>query len=225
MEKSTEFRNREELLLRLGRKLLVDHGFMGLQIESIASQTSSSRATVYKHFRTKEEFASKIVLDSARSRFAAIEKAHSFDGTTRERLLALLMAEEQFATQHPDQYPSELIVRVSGVLAATAPDTQASLNELDLGIRSLFSSLIEQALRQGDLPTGCSAIELLDGIMAMCLGIQLWNWLGTNQRPSKVYALSPTSIQRLLDGYQWQPLTAAWPYEECGHRIRAFLNN
>ncbi len=135
VEKPKEYQDREELLLDVGRKLLVSQGFMGWQMESIATQTSLSRATVYKHFRSKEELATKIAFDSSQLRYASLKKALSFSGTTRERMLALLIAEEQFASQHSDRYPSELIVRVSGVLAKSRPDIQSISSEMDLRIR------------------------------------------------------------------------------------------
>ncbi len=225
MDKSKEYQDREELLLDVGRKLLVSQGFMGLQMESIATQTSLSRATVYKHFRSKEELATKIAFDSSQLRYASLEKALSFSGTTRERMLALLIAEEQFASQHSDRYPSELIVRVSGVFAKSRPDIQSTSSEMDLRIRALFGSLIEQAVRQGDLPTDCNSDDLLGGIMALCIGVQVWNLLGITRFATNRFVLSPTFIQRMLDGFQWRPLADQWSYDECTQRILQFLKN
>ena len=225
MEKTTEHQKREELLLGLGRTLLVEHGFVGLQMDSIASRTNFSRATLYKHFRTKEDLASKIVLDSARLRLAAIDKAHQFSGSTRERLLALLMAEGQFSIQNPDRYPSELILRVSGILAGMQPESKTALCELDIAIASRFQSVIAEAICRGDLPTACDGKEILDCLMAMRLGTQVWKWLSGKESSANPEMRTSAWIQRMLDGLQWRPLVADWPYEESTRRILAFLDN
>lgn len=225
MEQTTEYQKREELLLGLGRQLLVEHGFVGLQMESIASRSSFSRAIVYKHFRSKEELASKIVLDSAQMRFTAIDKAYQFSGTTRERVLALLLAEEQFSVENPDRYPSELILRISGILSGIQPDSNTSLRELDLGISSRFVSVVEEAIGRGDLPSECNPIETLRSIVAICIGLQVMKLLSREAISADSKTLTTPSIQWLLDGLQWQPLGKDWPYEASTRRILEFLNS
>jgi AcrR family transcriptional regulator len=225
VEPTTEYQKREERLLGLGRQLLVEQGFVGLQMESIASRSSFSRAIVYKHFRSKEELASKIVLHSAQLRFAAIDKAYQFSGNTRERVLALLLAEEQFSIQNPDRYPSELILRISGLLSGAQPVISTSLNELDLEIASRFVAVVEEAIGRGDLPPGCNANETLRSIMAICIGLQVLKLLRRNEFSADLKTLTTSSIHLLLDGLQWQPLGKDWPYEASTRRILAFLNN
>ncbi len=59
--------------------------------------------------------------------------------------------------------------------------------------------------------------------MALCIGVQVWNLLGITRFATNRFVLSPTFIQRMLDGFQWRPLADQWSYDECTQRILQFF--
>ena len=62
--KQREIREREQLLLRVARKMLIEQGYSGLSMDQLAEATEYSKGTVYQHFSTKEDLVTALAIES-----------------------------------------------------------------------------------------------------------------------------------------------------------------
>ncbi|MDH4361855.1 MAG: TetR/AcrR family transcriptional regulator, partial [Nitrospirota bacterium] len=53
--KKREYTQRESLIIDAARKLLLDRGYLDLNMDQIADVTEYSKGTIYQHFSCKEE--------------------------------------------------------------------------------------------------------------------------------------------------------------------------
>ena len=67
---------RDELILRVARELLLEKGYLGLTMDRIAKATEYSKGTIYQHYSCKEEVVIALAIQTAEIR-----------GTVRQRIL------------------------------------------------------------------------------------------------------------------------------------------
>ena len=53
--KQREFEQREQLILKIAREMLIQQGYLGLRMDHIADRIEYSKGTIYQHFPNKEE--------------------------------------------------------------------------------------------------------------------------------------------------------------------------
>ena len=111
--KQREVRQREKALLGIARKMLIEQGYAGLNMDRLAEATEYSKGTIYQHFSSKEDLITALAVESSEQRLALMAKARTFRGRPRERVLALGLADELFVRLHPHYFGSELIIHMA----------------------------------------------------------------------------------------------------------------
>jgi len=208
-----ERKERADLILRVGRKLLLERGYLGLTMDRIASATEYSKGTIYQHFRNKEEVVLALAIETAEVRVAFFERAATFRGRPRERMSAVGLAAELLVRLHPEHLRSELIVAASSVRDKVSSERQAELQGCEHRCMGIAAGIVRDAVAAGDLvlPEGSTPETLSFGLWSLCYGSfvliateQLH--LGPLGIREPLLALAQ-SQQRLLDGYGWAPLS------------------
>ena len=83
-------------ILEAARDLIVDEGFAGLRLEHVAARAGVGKATIYRHFSSKEALALELLLELA-SPHIAVEEV----GDTRAELLAAVTNPIRALTESP----------------------------------------------------------------------------------------------------------------------------
>ncbi len=155
------------------------------------------------------------------------ERAASFDGRPRERLLAAFEAEEVFFRLHPDHYRALQLIRVASQLAR-APSRRDTLARCESRRIALLMDIIRDGISSGDLALGAERRpeDLAFIIWSLAFGTRaLMNTLAaTSQlRIGDGFETLRRYADDLMDALGWQPLSPAWNYARTRARIRREL--
>src|SRR3954470_7377874 len=99
IEKPVVGRNR---ILLEARPLFVARGFNAVSMQQIADAVGVNKATLYHHFRDKEELFLEVVREEIERATISMQAVLCMDGSFRERLLALTSS--LFATTQIDYF-------------------------------------------------------------------------------------------------------------------------
>lgn len=223
--KERALREREELFLKVARRLLIEKGFHGLTMDRIAEETEYSKGTVYLHFSCKEEVILELGKRSRKQRLDMILRSVAFEGRPRERIMAVGVAVELHARLHPADIRIWEIMNAESIVEKIPADRQSDLKASDLAVNDILIGLVNDAVACGDLELrpGDTAGDIAfglwaitDGGFAAILGGVPLDNLGLKDP----YATLFKNCHLLGDGYGWRPLLREWDYDATLRRIR-----
>lgn len=223
--KQREIQERELRLLDVGRKMLVEQGFAGLNMDRLAESAEYSKGTVYQHFSSKEDLVAALAVQTCDERARLFQKALAFKGGTRERFMAVGMADELFVRLHPHYFRSEMVVRLADLGDRVSPERLAAVDASERNCCGNVLELLREAVACGDLPLapGQAPQDVLFAVLALSIGANhaMFNYQSLLQRMEIASPLAAyrEATQTLLDGFGWKPLRAEWNYEETLRRI------
>ena len=223
--KAREQQQREELILGVARELLLERGYLGLTMDRIAAGTEYSKGTIYQHFPNKEEVVSALALQTAEKRTAFFERAATFGGRARERMMAIGEADDLFMRLYPHHFRSEKIIDVHSLRAKTSEKRQSALQACDLRCTAVLVGIVRDAIAQGDLELGPEDTpeSVTFGLWSMAFGSHLIETMGVDLR-EKGFGHPREMLFRnysvFLDGLDWKPLTREWDWEATSRRIQ-----
>lgn len=149
--KKREIIRREHLILDIASRLLIKGGYHGLTMAQIANKANCSKGTVYKHYKCKEDIIVALATESVDKQRALIERAVTFQGRPRERMLAVGEATHLFSQLYKEDsrifqiMNGEAITQKSSELFLSRMRTSANIT---LGV---MTSIVRDAILQGDL--------------------------------------------------------------------------
>ena len=199
--KQREIRERDQLLQRVARKMLIEQGYSGLSMDQLAEATEYSKGTIYQHFSTKEDLVTALAIESMERRVELFLRAEKFVGRSRERMLAIGVADEIFSRLETHHYRSESACFGSVV------------------------RIVQSGIDQGELPKEVDPRELVYSVFTMALGTHMTAlhycpMLKEFEIRDPVKVLL-RGIHILLDGFEWKPLRVDWDYGVTYQRICA----
>lgn len=223
--KERERARRDELILDTAREILLERGYLGLTMDRIATATEYSKGTIYQHYSCKEDVVVALAIQTADKRSAMFDQAATFQGNTRERMLAVGVAAALFVARYPDHFRSEQIARTPSMRDKICPERAARLERCELRCMGIAGGIVRDAIAAGDLalPEGSTAEELTFGLWAMTFGTFtiIANALFPVEDlgvPDPLGALNRNQ-HILLDGYGWKPLSTAFDYAATQAKI------
>ena len=220
-----EFRRREADFLDLARRLIVEHGFPAFGMDRLAEATEYSKGTVYQHFSSKEDLMSALAAQSMVRRVHMFAKALQFDGSSRERMAALGVAEELFFRLNPLYYRSELVIKFAAMENRVSAERTATLHQLEQECFTGLLSLTEQASAAGDLtlPPPLKPADMCLGFWALSTGlfgaVQSYAPMLSRFGVNKPVAGFRRMFEGMLDGLGWRPLTSEKDWAKTYQRI------
>ncbi len=222
--KQRELYEREQLILDTAQKILQHEGLQSLTMDRVAAEIEYSKGTVYNHFCSKEEIISGI---SCRCMINLIEmfgRARDYPGNHRERIAAIGVAHSLYAQLHPAELQNMQIIKSSAVREKIAAEKQQQLLQLEQQVTGIVLDIVKDAMRDGDLPTDqpCLPDSIVLGLWTMGYGSNLlhlsgipFDQLGMQQPLEMVWLNS----HKLLDSYQWQPLSSSFDIKKLRDRL------
>lgn len=215
--KQREIAKRHTLFLEIARNILEDEGYHLLSMERIAEVAEYSKGTVYQHFTCKEEILIQLCNEEMSQLLDLFKRAAEINGTNRDRIFAIAYAHQHWC--HTDQNcpsnrsKSELQQQLlmHGVLDKVTESSLKVHDELQFAIIGLVNSIVEQAIRDGDLSKSkhLRASEIVYGLWSLSTGSQ---FLQASELPLKEFGIRDPDMTLLrtmnlmLDGLNWQPL-------------------
>ncbi len=155
------------------------------------------------------------------------ERAATYQGRPRERLAALIEAEELFFRRHPYHYRALQLIRIASQFGRP-PGRRDGLARCESRRIALLTGIIGDAVREGDLafagerrPEDLAFIlwSLAFGTRALMNTLVATSQLGIRDHLETTLGF----VDDFLDALGWQPLAGEWDYEDTRQRIRREL--
>ena len=219
-----KWQEREAPLLDLTHHILEEEGFAGFNMERLVKASDVSKGTVYNHFSSKEDCLAALCIRGMHSLADMFRRARAFDGTSREKALAIHFAYRLHLKMHPTLSMSLISARTASFAEKTSPERAEKLRQGDSELFVLAFEVIQDAARAGDL-------ELTDDMQQVVITFLNWSVsYGINMLAStgfdpavsqmleeKNIALMGANV--LLDGIGMKPLSKDWDYRASWDRI------
>lgn len=221
--KQREIRERDQLILDAALDILRREGFATLSMEKIASAIEYTRGTIYQHYRNKEEILAAICINNMQIMASMFDRALTFKGKTRERMLAVMLAYELYIQLHPENFQDFQIIKNEAIRDKVSVDRQQALNDLESHVVRCIAQVVREAITSGELTLNdVSPEELVFGLWAMAFGavsLQFSDIPLENLGIHNPLRIARAHARRLLDGYNWPPLSTEWDYDKTAEQI------
>lgn len=222
--KQREVREREQLLLQIARKMLIEQGYAGLSMDQLAEAAEYSKGTIYQHFESKEDLVTALAIESMERRVELFLRAEQFIGRPRERMLAIGVADELFSRLEVQHYQSEFIIKLANLRDRASTQRQQALEQLENTCFGCVVRIVESGIENGDLPRGTNARELVYSVFTMALGTHMTSLhfcpMLVEFQISDPQRVLLQGIHILLDGSEWQPKRLEWDYAKTYQKIQ-----
>lgn len=222
--KQREMREREALFLDIAERLLHEGGHQALTMDRIAELAEYSKGTVYQHFKCKEEVLINLCWRGLEVLGDLFERAATFDGNGRERMLACLLAHRLYAGLHPLHFDMINTVKAGGVKEKLSADSLQRHAERAQRVHATIAGIVFAARQRGELPDDprLAPMELVYGLWSLSFGgltLQTFDIdfaeMGVADPDRALEVLASCA----LDGVGWRPLSSEHDYATSAARI------
>ncbi len=209
--KQREIDQREKQILSLARPILVREGFQSLSMERLATEMEYAKGTLYNHFPNKEEIVAALAIESLELRRAMFEAASLTSPLSRQRLMAIGLACDLYATDCAEHFAVEQMLRNAVIWEKSSAKRQALIQQCELRSMSIVAGVVRDGIVAQDLilPSSMKAEEFVFGFWALTYGSH--SLMATSPSLPDVGVLDPIRSIRyhgwtLMNGYNWKPL-------------------
>ncbi len=226
--KQREIEQRESLILNVAREMLVQQGYLGLRMDSIADRIEYSKGTIYQHFPNKEEIILALANQALVKRSEMFSLAVTLRKTPRERLSAVGAAAELFVELYPHFFQVEQIIRINSVWEKTSEKRQKVMRSCESRCMAIISGVVRDAVAHGDLvlPPDVTPEDIVFGLWSINIGA--FSILSSSDSLQEIGIRDPvlalrTNINLMLDGYEWKPLSTEVDYHHVLDTVKREL--
>ncbi|MDR4493994.1 MAG: TetR/AcrR family transcriptional regulator [Nitrospirales bacterium] len=222
--KKREYAQRQTLIIDTARKLLLDVGYIDLNMDRIAEITEYSKGTIYQHFSCKEEILVEMLIQSAKKCGTFLGRGSRFQGTPRERMAAMALGYDLFIRLNPDHFKSKLLLQNESIRRKASPVFQKNLEKAEQDNMGIVSEVLREAVEQGhvQLRKDVTTEEVSFGLWTGAFGAYVLMFsemnlqaLGISDPRKAVW----NNIHALLDGFGWHPLFQDLNWDQTKSRI------
>ncbi len=210
---------REALFLDTAEGMIAESGFMKLQMGPLAAACDYATGTLYQHFQSKEDLLLALASREFEVHLDFFRKVERWQGgTTRERMIAIAVAELEFARRHPQHMKLKHYVLTEAVWEQTSEVRRTEALACSGPMSEIVNRIVRDAVEAGDLDTrGLSLTAISLGPWSLCEGMTA---LGQVQGLMEALRIADSErllfrhLQTLLNGMGWQPLVELSDDEE-----------
>lgn len=201
---------REALFIEKAHEMIRSEGLLALQMSRLATACEYATGTLYQHFTSKEDLLAAVATRATRQRAECFQRIPGLPLGTRSRMLAIVLADIDFAQTNPDYYRLTQFVTTEVVWASISEPRRHELLEAAQPISSAVTAIVAEARRNNDLPPAqdLGEEEMGLGPWALNTGMQtLANAQGLLDAYDihRPYEHLIRHIHALLTGWRWEP--------------------
>jgi len=170
--KQRELQRRVDLILQVGRELLLDSGYRGLTMTRIAELTEYSKGTIYQHFSCKEEIVQKLAAKSTEKLVELLLRVQSYQGSALLKLGLVAEAMFLFYRLYPVEFSLLSTIRSKAVRERISAKHYAELESRVQAAMGIVKEIISEGVKNDELELDKTLIpeELAAGVWFMLYG-------------------------------------------------------
>ncbi len=169
--KQAERQERIERILKAGRKLFLEKGYLGATVRDIARAAEMSTGVIYFYFEGKDDIYGRICEEAFHLLIKLLEEASASGKTTMERLDAIARAYLKFYTDFPD-YFDILTFRDMGFKKVGLPDELLEkLDKLSAQSLSILDEVVGKGIGEGIIVHRGESWEMTFALWAVIEGL------------------------------------------------------
>ncbi len=222
--KAEKIAEREQQFLDIAHELLNRDGFADFSMDKLVRASGYSKGTLYNHFSSKEDCLSGLCLRGMAMMEDMFSRAAAFDGTLREKILAMNVAYHLYASLQPTLSLAVLSAKTPSFTEKTSAARSELIDACDLRITRIVDDVYRNAIEQGDLQ---DHPELTVELMAFISWSQAFGLNALMTTACDITAVSRAmgtnvaliSCNVLLDGMGFKPLSSEWDYQASWERV------
>lgn len=220
---------REEEIMLTALSIMAEGGVAGLTIDKLVAKLPYSKGTVYNHFTCKEDLLTGLCNRSVRNVAELFCRAVSFEGKSRERMLAIGYA----YMLHSLLNPTEFMLVISAKTPAVREKSTEKRQEEHLALESKLLGSILQIITAG---VSSGELKLQAHLSPPQVAFSLWSMsFGTiallHETLDRCSVRTEMNLERelinhsnlLLDGLNWKPFTQEHDWAATIHKYKTQL--
>ncbi len=224
-----ELEAREEEIMQAALDVITDLGVAGLTIDKVVSRLPYSKGTVYNHFSCKEDLLTGLCNRSVKSVATLFERAMTFDGSSRAKMLAVGYAYMLHSQLNPTEFMLVISAKTPSVREKSSEQRQEEHTALESRLLGGLLNVINMGVESGDL-------QLSDFVGPDQVAFSLWSMtFGTiallHETLDRCSIREEMNLERelvnhsyiLLDGLNWRPFTHEYDWAAVIEQFRTEL--
>ena len=221
--KQRAFEAREKLVIEEADTLLLDRGYLGLNLDELAERVEYSKATLYHHFISKEDLVLAVVTRHMEIRSDIFRRAREFEGLTRERMFAFGIGDRILSQLFPHGFPLVQLVRSPSIWGKCSEARQQKYFEATEGCFSCAMSVAGEAKERGDFaPWSPPPEQVVWGLVSLSKGAHLLteeSLFHDDPGMDSPLEFLFSNYHHYLDGVGWRPSSREHDYYAAKERI------
>jgi len=221
---AAEFDKREQELVAIARSIVENECLTTLTIDKLVAASDYSKGTIYKHFTGKEDLVLAICNTCMQETQALFLRALEFNGSSRERMLAVMVSYVIWAKLHPAELFAVLSAHSPSVTVCSSDNRNEAHQQCEAELMGVLNQEIGKAIEAGDfvLPENMCFEQITFAMWSASWGaMALIMSKGTSNKlqPMVLERESFTNARLILDGFNWKPLSTEWDYSQTVKKI------
>ncbi len=219
-----KWQKRESALLDITQAIIDEVGYAHFNMDALVRASDVSKGTVYNHFTSKEDCLAALCCRGMEELKDMFLRAQAFDGTNREKALAIHYAYRLHLKLHPALSMALVTARTAAFAEKTSPQRAARMRDNDATLFGIAFQVIEAAVAAGDLEitSDLNATVITFLTWSTSYGINMLEDTGFEHTISELLdqqniALIGANV--LMDGIGMKPLSKDWDYGASWQRI------
>ncbi|MBV1871282.1 MAG: TetR/AcrR family transcriptional regulator [Gammaproteobacteria bacterium] len=205
--KQRDLQRRVDLILGVGRELLLKSGYRGLTMTRIAELTEYSKGTIYQHFSCKEEIVHRLATESIKCLLLLLDRVKGYQGNGMLKVALVAEAYILFYRLYPLEFSLLSTIRSRSVRERINAQKYAEIESLEQSALNIISGIVADSVNEGELMLieGFSAEELASGIWFMIYGgLTLHEGSsGEKVENDKYFHLTRKNFQYYVSSWSW----------------------
>ena len=222
--KKLEIQKRNQRILDIAREMILADGYHGLNMDRIAEDLEISKGTIYNHFSCKEEIIIALLEETSEKRRQMFQKAAMFQGCSRFRIMAIGQADFKFFQDFSNHSQFERMIQIPSIWEKTSEKRRSTVQMCEASCMMIVGGIVRDGLASGDLELdeGTTAEEVVFGLWSMHHGAQAI--ISSSDHLEQIGIKSPVNSivmhsTKLLDGFNWKPLSSEYDERKVIQRI------
>ncbi len=219
-----EFAQREIEIIEIARGLIEFECITTLTIDKLVAAAPYSKGTIYKHFISKEDLFLAICNTCMSEIKELFIRALAFNGSSRDRLEAIMVSYLIWAKLHPAQLFAVLTAHSPSVTACSSDNRLIEHNQCEHQLMELIGVEINLAINTGDLTL---PPDMLFEQVTFAYWSAAWGAMALIMSKGESIKLEPMVLEResftnsrlILDGFGWKPLSNEKDYNQTVRKI------